>query len=201
MFIKKLWRGEYSLAKTYWGFGVLGNALLGIPLSLIDSLIHPILFIGCYLVSLLYAFIIVGAVWNSASQYAGPAIWRLFAKGISVISGLAIAGSLVLMGAVFRDISFADIPDSKPAVVEPCKLYWNGKEFKKGSASDLPDFTTFTYGRYGVTAIVVSYPNEMLKSFGYIKGETKTPIESNPEYSKFYKDNWSKAANLCGYFD
>ena len=88
MIIKKLWRGEYSLLKTYWIFNVLiGNVALGNILSLIDPIKNAYVFfigLGLYL---LYMFLAIVGLWRSASLYDGNELWKILAK-VSVVIGV-----------------------------------------------------------------------------------------------------------------
>lgn len=88
MFIKKLWRGEYSLLKTYWIFNVLiGNVVLGNILSFIDPFKNAYVYfigLGSYL---LYMLIAVVGLWRSASLYDGNELWKILAK-VSVVIGV-----------------------------------------------------------------------------------------------------------------
>jgi hypothetical protein len=103
MFLKKLWRGEYSLPITYWVFNVLiGNLILGNIIALID----PAKNISYFLVGLfLYlAYMITAAVglWKSASLYKGNVPWGIFAK-ISVVFGAIILA--VSLYTIFSQIN------------------------------------------------------------------------------------------------
>lgn len=104
MFITKLWRGEYSLAKSYWLFSVLASAVLGAPISVIDQLpsatlaniwVYGLIYIGIYAA---YMFIAAVGVWRAATGYTNGALWKYLAKIHSALAILSIAGSLVFLG-------------------------------------------------------------------------------------------------------
>jgi len=103
MFIRKLWRGEYSLAKSYWLFSVLVGAVLGGPISAIEQLpiaslaniwIYGLIYLGIYGA---YMFIAAVGVWRSASSYSDGNAWKYLAKFHSVLTILIIAGGLVYL--------------------------------------------------------------------------------------------------------
>jgi hypothetical protein len=91
--IRALWRGEVSLAKTYWLFGFCVNVLLIISVSYIsynEQLLSTVvgiflcwMFIG---ISLIYSPFILISTWRSANKYIGPNAWAILAK-IMVIVG------------------------------------------------------------------------------------------------------------------
>lgn len=88
MFIKKLWRGEYSLVITYWVFNVLiGNVVLGNIISFIDPIKNSYVFIVGLGLYILYTLIAVVGLWKSASSYKGNELWKILAK-ISAVIGV-----------------------------------------------------------------------------------------------------------------
>ena len=103
MFIRKLWRGEYSLAKSYWLFSVLAGALLGAPISAIEQLpiaslanvwVYGLIYLGIYGA---YVFIAAVGVWRAASNYSNGALWKYLAKFHSAITILIIAGGVIYL--------------------------------------------------------------------------------------------------------
>lgn len=84
--IKRLWRGEIPLWKTFWLYGVL--------LPIVVSILYPILltivvhFIFIYIayiftlgiLGLIYSVIIFVAIWGSAGKYEGDKIWAWLSK-------------------------------------------------------------------------------------------------------------------------
>jgi hypothetical protein len=88
MFITKLWRGEYSLVKTYWVFNVLiGNVVLGNIISFIDPIKNAYVFLAGLGLYLLYMLLAIVGLWRSASLYKGNELWKILAK-ISVVIGV-----------------------------------------------------------------------------------------------------------------
>jgi len=102
----QLWRGEFSLAKTYWLYGIGGlivlNALVGglliyasqASLSLLSALVLLTLALG----AAAYAFIVSVAIWRSAGNQDSHLVWRGLARLVVVSGGIsaafAAAGSL-----------------------------------------------------------------------------------------------------------
>lgn len=103
-FIKKLWRGEYSLAKSYWLFSVVASAVLGAPISVIEQLpsatIANIWIYGLVYIALYAAYIFIAAVgvWRAATSYTNGAVWKYLAKIHSALTILMIAGTMVYLG-------------------------------------------------------------------------------------------------------
>jgi len=92
MFITNLWRGNYSLVKTYWLFTILVNIILGIPINLYNNsstgtqvatlyyfLIYFFLFVG-------YNIVVSVALWRSASAYAGNNFWKYLCKFFAILN-------------------------------------------------------------------------------------------------------------------
>lgn len=101
MFIKKLWRGEYSLPITYWVFGVLGNIFLGPPLNFIDPIASPVLFYSLLSLITVYSVIVAVGIWRSATKYHGLLLWKYLAKIVAVISLVSVlATSVILIPAI-----------------------------------------------------------------------------------------------------
>ncbi len=93
--IAALWRGQVSLAKTGWLYGLVGLLLLAVPLTLITSLgLGPSMrevLLALSVAILLYAVFIAVAVWRAAGHYKGKFAWRLLAKGSVLFVGLQVA--------------------------------------------------------------------------------------------------------------
>ena len=103
--IKRLWRGEVSLAKTYWLYGVLLIALISVPLRLYNHSLEsdPIGTVQKWgnatwyiliVVSHTYALFIYVAIWRSANNYTGRKLWAALAK-IFVLFGLVMMAGTV----------------------------------------------------------------------------------------------------------
>lgn len=100
-FVSKLWRGEYSLAKTYWLFGVAANIVLGIPINLYNMITpesqasYAFAFLGYLALYAIYNFITSIGLWRAASAYNNGAIWKYLSKIISVIGLLSLLGAVI----------------------------------------------------------------------------------------------------------
>ncbi len=95
-FVKQVWRGEKSLAFTYWIFAVLGNLAFKVvdaympQLGYGENSTQGMLFL---LLNLFYAVFISVAVWRSASVYItkgketenGATEWGYVAKSMVMI--------------------------------------------------------------------------------------------------------------------
>jgi hypothetical protein len=91
--LTRLWRGEYSLPVTLWGFGFLGLSLLGTPWALFrvatasqDSANSWAFGLGTMVVTQMYKVLICVAVWRSAERAINTAtVWKLGAKALTVV--------------------------------------------------------------------------------------------------------------------
>jgi len=101
MFLK-LWQGQLSLPKTYWIFGVLVNIFLGIPITIYLELSGEVqqsyfyLYIGYFLLYLVYNVVVAVGLWRSASHYDKSKLWKYLSKAVAVISLLFIVLAIVL---------------------------------------------------------------------------------------------------------
>lgn len=103
--LKKLYNGEYSLAKSYWFFGnVIPLALFLVILSTIfifsenpiqkiqnfnfipENTTSLILTIFFSLITILYIIISTIGVWRSANNHNGKKIWAILAKVLIIIA-------------------------------------------------------------------------------------------------------------------
>ena len=93
--ITNLWAGRAGLARTYWGWGVLGGLAWAVPLSLVT----PGSFTAILAVLALVAYYVVvnTGVWRAATLYQGPAIWAGLAKAASGLGLLCIAALGILL--------------------------------------------------------------------------------------------------------
>jgi len=80
-----LWRGEFSLPVTYWGFAQLGGLVLAVPqlglrvmkLDEVADVIDGI--------ALVYSVIVIVGIWRSAARYTGHRLWADLARAATVI--------------------------------------------------------------------------------------------------------------------
>lgn len=95
-FFKKLYNGEYSLARTYWLYNVLVNVLVGILDNVLTVTGDLILSLILLVFTVVYNFICLVGVWRAASKYTGFALWAILAKIVVVLNFILIA--LVIVG-------------------------------------------------------------------------------------------------------
>lgn len=112
--LQRLWRGEMSLATTYWVFGFL---LGGVGSRLLWSLIEQnsirlirtghfaFIFYSFVAVSVGYSLFIAVATWRSANRYSGPRRWRVLAQFAVVVS------MVVTVGVVIREINSKELDE------------------------------------------------------------------------------------------
>tara|TARA_B100000795_G_scaffold25204_1_gene16813 strand:+ start:79 stop:570 length:492 start_codon:yes stop_codon:yes gene_type:complete len=101
--IKSFWDGEYSLGQSFWGYGVLLNAVLTIPLfyaninvdNMSDGSATFFIFYFFFYIAA-YIWINVG-IWRSATYYAKKkSTWGGIAKAVVVLSVLnSIAQTII----------------------------------------------------------------------------------------------------------
>ena len=92
-FFRRLARGDYGLAKTYWLFGgVVGVVVSGIA-GLIPSASATV---PLLLVHAPYQALVVTGMWHAASKYNGRKLWAVLAKVWCVFGALMVIGSLIL---------------------------------------------------------------------------------------------------------
>lgn len=125
MFIFKLWRGEYSLARTYWLFYVVIWGIFSLPIrwygatneKLQTEYVNLLIFSLCLFVS--YGSIVLVGLWRSSSQYKGRKLWIFLVKIIvcigvliQILTVLAIGkpspmhGGILFLSAVIPFIAF-----------------------------------------------------------------------------------------------
>lgn len=91
--IRALWKGDISLAKTFWLFGFCINLLFMITFfyfeiqpQILSTPIGWILFCLLLLFSTIYGPFILISIWRSANKYKGPFVYTILAK-VAVIMG------------------------------------------------------------------------------------------------------------------
>lgn len=85
-FPMNLIKGEITLWKTYWLFGVLGNIIGSFLIVIFTAMGNTVMFIMVSIV-IVYSIITLIGIWNSASKYTGSKIWAILAK-VLVILGI-----------------------------------------------------------------------------------------------------------------
>jgi hypothetical protein len=87
-----LWRGDVSLPRTYWAYGVVGNLIWRILIVLAIGAINRSLLLLLLLLYLSYCVFISVAIWRSAGRYKGDRTWGHLAR-LSLV--LALLGGIV----------------------------------------------------------------------------------------------------------
>lgn len=98
--ITNLWSGRAGLARTYWGYGVAAS----LPWALALWLLAPgspaaiaVVFAFCA-----YAALANIGIWRAASAYAGPAVWAMLGKVVSVLGLLAAVGAAAMVAVALE---------------------------------------------------------------------------------------------------
>lgn len=88
-----LWRGDVSLVKTYWLFGVVVGICFAITFAFVEYQssglsegFGPVFIIGLIVAYFIYGIFINIAIWRSANKYQGPKRWAILAKIMVLIS-------------------------------------------------------------------------------------------------------------------
>lgn len=96
----KLINGDYGLATTYWGFGVLGGFLF----KFLHSTIANASFTSAllvYVINVIYGVVVIIGIWNASNKFDGSPIWAVAAQIIAAINLLVIGKSaLDIIGAL-----------------------------------------------------------------------------------------------------
>lgn len=92
--ITNLWSGRAGLAKTYWGYGVLGGLLWGAVLALVPPGTPAA--IAAFLGFCAYFLAANTGVWRAATAYTGPDTWAMLAKVAAGLGYAVVLGTLVM---------------------------------------------------------------------------------------------------------
>lgn len=94
----RIWSGNTSLAKLYWGYGVLGGIFWGVILhnvtpGSVEAIVACVLFTAfCILVSV--------GMWRAAAKYQGWFIWAGLARlasAFGIVQSFLLAGVLIFV--------------------------------------------------------------------------------------------------------
>lgn len=102
-FFSELTEGNYSLAMTYWVYGVLGGFVWSVAiLSIIQALISEwsqsniaILSSVLYIAMAAYFCAVYVGIWKSSDKYEGNKIWAILAKFVVVITAIPMTISVL----------------------------------------------------------------------------------------------------------
>lgn len=88
-FLNNLLKGNISLWKTYWLFGVIGNIIATTLINIFTQFSETLFFI-ILIIAIAYKIGVFIAIWNSASKYVGLKIWAILAKIMVVLGFISI---------------------------------------------------------------------------------------------------------------
>lgn len=95
--LKKLWRGDFSLARTYWlynfaiplsyltVFGIVSMKWVDLLVMQNKMALVYIAFIAFKILDYSYGAISTVGLWRSSVKYTGPALWRLLGKAMVAV--------------------------------------------------------------------------------------------------------------------
>ena len=110
--IQDIWRGDAGLATTFWGYGVVGSTLLGIPLAFVapGSIQAVIAVVGfCF-----YLVLINTGTWKAAGKYTGPKIWKVMPRAAIVLT--LVAFLIGILATLLIPIKLNIVEDESVAV-------------------------------------------------------------------------------------
>jgi hypothetical protein len=89
-----LWRGNYTLVKTYWLFGIVGGLALGLAVGVLLAITTSVV-LALFGIATLWAWqvFVSVAIWRSAGKYTGARIWKILARIALVLSFLQLLGA------------------------------------------------------------------------------------------------------------
>ena len=99
-FLSKLVNGDYSLAKTYWLFGVLVSLLFFIPVTLAVAVESMTALIILSISGVIYSVMVFVGIWRASDKYRGPKVWAVSAKIVVIIGIVNLLVDLVIIGNI-----------------------------------------------------------------------------------------------------
>lgn len=91
-FFRKLSNGEFSLARTYWLYGVVVGAVFRILTTVIP---WPVIVAILSVIWIAYAVFLYMGIWKAAGKYTGKRIWAILAQIMAVLGVLFILFNLI----------------------------------------------------------------------------------------------------------
>jgi hypothetical protein len=88
------------------------------------------------------------------------------------------------------------VVDSSPKITDICKIYWNGKEFKKGDASNNAEFKIIKIAGYEVEVINIGFPKAMYDEFKFEDNKGKA-LGGPYKGGNFMSENFQKILDIC----
>ena len=97
-FFKKLFNGDFGLAKTYWVFGVLVGFAFQFALTLLESMGSPFISIIIFnVINVAYAIVLTVGTWRAATKYKGLKLWAILAKVAIILGAIVLIISLSVL--------------------------------------------------------------------------------------------------------
>ncbi len=98
MTVRRLWAGELPLATAFWSCAILWGTALNLlstvaALALLAAGAPAVLAVALAALPIPVNFLILVAVWRSASAYQGPRLWADLARAASLIWALAASAT------------------------------------------------------------------------------------------------------------
>lgn len=109
---------------TYWGYGVVGSILLGIPLIFVTPGSAPAILAVFLCVG--YAILVNVGIWRAAGKYQGLRIWSFLAKA-AIVAPLIGIGAAILIPAIAsgnhaKDYRPADNQKAEEVYIAPSEI-------------------------------------------------------------------------------
>ena len=105
-FYQNLWEGNYSLGRTYWLYGVIGNVLAymfaWVVMIFLPSPVEPFALI----LPLIYGFMVLIGVWNAASKYNGFFLWAWLARIIVACNVVTAVYKFAVLSSLIAAFEF-----------------------------------------------------------------------------------------------
>lgn len=113
--INNIWTGRAGLAKTYWGYGILGAVIWALVLSALPQ--GAPITIAAVLVFCAYLMVVNVGVWRAASNYTGAPTWAALGK---VAAGVGMFIAVATLALVLRAVTGGrPVPEAPPMAAPP----------------------------------------------------------------------------------
>ncbi len=86
---------------------------------------------------------------------------------------------------------------NKPKVKEPCYVYWNGSEFKKGDTKGDDSFSRVSIAYYAVESVILAIPKPMYKALNIKSVKDGEDIIIEGDLKIFLDKQWANIGKLC----
>lgn len=143
--IANIWAGRAGLAKTYWGWGILGGVIWGAVLALVTPGSPAAM--AAFLAFCAYFLIVNTGVWRAATAYTGPTTWAMLAKVAAGLGYAIVIGSLVMvlitLGGGSLRVPHANHPPQAVQQPQPAGTKPFTYEEAAGGASQAPQTDRF----------------------------------------------------------